>query len=299
MNRLATAALASIFAFLVPLSATDGQEPSKVETYRLQLEADRERLYAMSREERHAYIRQYFEAPATREERRAAKAALELFRSEGEPPEDSSRQPLAGARDLEKPTRGSVATKVAGTSIQYDTGTVFGIAGVASQMLGNRFDSAVDSIGMCCVPVETTGTVTMATFDMINTFFGSAVFSIYSNIMGTAADQVTSMALPGIMTGLNTLTIGGMGTANVYMNGTFLAGIWQFDPTMTGLAIDTGSTGGQGFHGISLNDGAMGSMLTTVTTGGMGVNAIFRVQGNVVTPVELMDFTLEEGRDDE
>ncbi|MEM8962310.1 MAG: hypothetical protein AAGD38_12575, partial [Acidobacteriota bacterium] len=88
----------------------------------------------------------------------------------------------------------------------------------------------------------------------------------------------------------NTLNVStGMGTDNVYMNGTFLAGIWQFNSN-TALAADSGTTGSQGFHGISLNDGAMGSMLTTI----MSRNMIFRVSGNVSTPVELMDFTIEQ-----
>ena len=51
-------------------------------------------------------------------------------------------------------------------------------------------------------------------------------------------------------------------------------------------------------HGsASLNDGAVGTGLTTVTTGGMGVNAIFRVSGDVLqenVPVELIDFTIDK-----
>ena len=183
--------------------------------------------------------------------------------------------------------------KIAGTSIQYDTGTVFGGAGVSSQMLGNRFDSALNAAGtMCCFPVESSGSITMITFNMINTQFSSVVFSIYSNIMGTTAPQVTSMGIGGVATGLNTITLG-TATVNSWANGSFLAGIWQFDPTMTGLAIDSNSTGGQGFHAISLNDAAVGNGLTTVTAGGMGANAIFRVKGNVATPVELLNFTIE------
>ena len=192
----------------------------------------------------------------------------------------------------------SPAVRAPGTSITYDTGTVFGTAGINSQMVGNRFDSALNSAGtMCCTPVETSGSITMITFDMVNTFFSSAVWSLYSNISGTMANQVTSMAISGIGTGINTISIMSPTTANAYMNGTFLAGIWQFDPTMTALAVDTGSTGGQGFHAISLNDGAAGTMLTTVTSGGMGLNAIFRVAGNVLpetVPVELIDFTIEK-----
>lgn len=179
--------------------------------------------------------------------------------------------------------------RIPGTSIQYDSGNVSGTGGVASQMIGNRFDSALNPPGtMCCFPVEATGTITMATFNMVNTFFNSVVFSLYSNVMGTTAVQVTSMAFAGRNTGLNTLTFG-TGTMGAYANGSFLAGIWQFDPTMTGLALDTGTTGGQGFHGVSNNDGAMATMITDLTMN----NAVFRIQGNVATPVELIDFTIE------
>ncbi len=233
----------------------------------------------------------------TREERRAAMQAYKTAR------EDEARR--AGAvpsskksvTKLETPRKvvEKAGVRLPGSNITYDTGTVFGGAGVASQMLGNRFDSALNPAGTsCCFPVETSGSITMITFDMVATFFGSAVWSLYSDIMGNTAVQVTSMARPGIMTGLNTLSVMSPTTANAYMNGTFLAGIWQFSPAMTGLAIDTGSTGGQGFHGISLNDGAVGTGLTTVTTGGMGVNAVFRVSGDVATPVELMSFEIED-----
>jgi len=189
------------------------------------------------------------------------------------------------------------SVRVPGTNITYDTGTVVNTGGVASQMIGNRFDTALDTSGVCCSPVETSGTVTMATFYMVNTFFSSAVFSLYSNVVGTAANQVTSMGRGGLMTGLNTITVNSPTTANQYANGSVLGGIWQFDPTMTALGLDTGTTGGQGFHAISLNDGAMGSMLTTVTSGGMGINAIFRMSGNLSSasvPVELIDFTIED-----
>ncbi|MCG8459405.1 MAG: hypothetical protein MI919_24270, partial [Holophagales bacterium] len=238
------------------------------ETLRQRLEADRAELFAMSPEERHAYMRQFFDHP-DRETRRAFKSALEQVRQEWNVPGYTG-----GVTTVEGPSRAEAAVKVAGSNITYDSGTVFGFGGIASQMVGNRFDSALNTAGTAIQPVETTGSITMITFNMVNTFFGSVVWSLYSNVMGTTAPQVTSMARPGIMTGLNTLAVMSPTTANAYANGTFLAGIWQFDPTMTGLALDTGTTGGQGFHGISLNDGAMGSMLATVTTGGMGVNAI-------------------------
>jgi len=263
-------------------------EPSLKESIRLKLEADRESIYSMSRSERHAYISALLQAP-TREERRAAKYALQQVRGEWGIT-DQGDKPVRRST-----TRGETAALVGGTSITYDTGTVTGTAGVDMQMLGNRFDSALNPAGTaCCFPVETTGSITMVTFDLVNTFFSAGIVSIYSNVMGTTAVQVTSRSKT-VGTGLNTLTIGSGTTANAYMNGTFLAGIWQGTLGSTALAVDTGTVGGQGFHAISLNDGTtgIGSMLTTVTSGGMGLYAVFRVQGDVATPVELMGFTIE------
>ena len=286
--------VALLLAVLVGMPAeaqqAENQSPAELqETLRQQLDADRAKLFAMSPEERHDYMRQYF-GHSDRETRRAFKAALEQVRQEWDVPGYTGGPKV----EVDEPSRAKAAAKVAGSSIQYDTGTVFGGGGTSSQMLGNRFDNALNTTGTAVAAVETSGSITMITFNMINTFFGSVVWSLYSNVMGGTAVQVTSMARPGVMTGFNTLSVMSPTTVNAYMNGTFLAGIWQFDPAMTGLALDTGTTGSQGFHGISLNDGAMGSMLTTVTTGGMGVNAIFRVSGDVATPVELMDFTIEK-----
>ncbi len=244
----------------------------------------------MNGDERRDYRKQVF-ANKSPEQSRAYSRAFKQVRpmlasylgyANGELPSDTTAKTSASSHE-------KGAHRVPGTSIQYDSGNVTGTSGVASQMVGNRFDSALNPPGtMCCFPVESTGTITMATFNMVNTQFNSAVYSLYTNIMGTTAQQVTSMGMPGIMTGLNTLTFGTMTMGN-YANGAFLAGIWQFNIGNTALGVDTGTTGGQGFHGISLNDGAMASMLTDL----MSLNAVFRVQGNVATPVELINFTVE------
>ena len=202
----------------------------------------------MTREERRAYMQDY----KRRRAEEAREAGIQL---------PTGRQTISLPTPQQVPQK--AVAKVAGTNITYDTGTVVGTTGIASQMVGNRFDTALNvNTGMCCAPVEMSGSITMITFNMVNTFFSSAVWSLYSNISGTMAAQVTSMGR-GIMTGLNTLNVMSPTTANTYMNGAFLAGIWQFDPTMTGLGVDSGTTGGQGFHAISLNDGMVGSMLTT------------------------------------
>ncbi|MEL7060572.1 MAG: hypothetical protein AAGN46_11145 [Acidobacteriota bacterium] len=259
-------------------AAGDASTPTQEEIFG-HLRLDHDALAAMSREERREAMRAYKAA----REQAALAAGLEL-ETEG------------SFRRLDTPRRTATPTGLRAIgNITYDTGTVFGTAGLNSQMLGNRFDSALNTAGTaCCFPVPTSGNITMITFDMVNTFFGTAIFSLYTNISGTMANQVTSMARTGVVTGLNTLSVNSATTANAYMNGTFLAGIWQFNTTMTALGVDTGTNAGQGFHAISLNDMAIGSMLTDVTTGGGGgLNAVFRVTGDVLTPVELMNFTID------
>ncbi|MEM1179392.1 MAG: hypothetical protein AAGM22_13665 [Acidobacteriota bacterium] len=275
-------------AFIAPVlfaqpADSDGAYPEAVESALRAVYEQRpsaEDMAAMSRDERRAAM------GAWKAAMEAEAARLGLDRS------GPKVRPLATPRSVEERE-----IQIPGTNITYDTGNVFGTAGIASQALGNQFDTARSPANACCFPVETTGSITMITFDMVNTFFGSIVFSLYSDVVGTGAVQVTSMGRPGVTPGLNTLTVSPANTANTYMNGSFIAGVWQFDPTMTAIAVDTGSTGGQGFHAVSLNDNAMnmtGSMFAPVqTTGGMGLNVIFRASGNIATPVELMEFTIE------
>jgi hypothetical protein len=280
MKKTMILLLATLLVTAGLVSAQDEERPARYKG-REHIKIDHEAMKSMSREEKRAYMQAYKKARAEE----AEQAGIV-------PPKTGQFQRLETPRKVEAPR--AVPYKQLG-NITYDTGTASGTAGIASQMLGNRFDTALNPPGtMCCFPVETTGSVTMITFDMVNTFFSSAVWSLYSNVMGTTAMRITSMGT-GVMTGLNTLSVMSPTTANAYSNGPFLAGIFQFMPASTGLAVDTGTIGTQGFHAVSINDGTTGSMLTTVNTGGGGgLNAIFRVTGDAPTPVELMDFKIEE-----
>ena len=281
MAKILGRLLTTMAAFLLATSGI-AQVPDRYEG-REHIKIDREAMKSMTREERRGAMQAY----------KAARAA-EAQRAGVEIPAGRQMARLETPRRVAESAVQRNDKAVAFGTIQYDSGMVTGTAGAASQMLGNRFDSALNTAGTaCCFPVPTSGSVTMITFEMVNTFFSSAVFSLYSNITGTMAAQVTSMGRP-IGPGLNTLSVMSPTTMNAYQNGTFLAGIWQFDLMSTALGVDTGSNAGQGFHAISLNDGAAGSLLTTVTSAGMGLNAVFRVSGNVVTPVELMSFTIED-----
>lgn len=237
---------------------------------------DREALRAMDRSERRAAVQAY----------RAARLA-EIVAARGDDFGPAGYRPLAEPRPVGEPRK--PAAKVAGTSIQYDSGTVTGTfnAGAPSRAVGNRYDTASGA------PVENSGTITMMTFEMVQTFGSSAVLSLYSDIMGTTANPVTSVSVVA-GTGLNTHTLNPTMTDNQYANGTFLAAVFQFVVTSTAVGIDTGTFMGQGFHGVHLNDNTVmgdpgGNDLQTMGNR----NVVLRVSGNVVTPVELMDFEVE------
>ncbi|WP_395376203.1 hypothetical protein [Marinicella sp. W31] len=301
MNRRTKSSAQGIAAvFLLSCVFSVGLAQESLSSLQQQVLDDYKAMNTMTSEQRRAYRNNKFSGM----DKASQKAYLKAYKSvRGLIPEYIGYQakPNTNTTANKKTAANSKARRIPGTSIQYDTGVnVVSGLGQSSQMMANRYDSALNPAGtMCCVPVETSGTVTMATFSFAGTFFSSAVFSIYSNIMGTTANQVTSMGVM-VNTGLNTLSIGGNGTANAYQNGTFLAGFWQFNPAQTAVAIDAGTTGGQGFHAITANDGAMASMITTLTNGGAGLNVILRLGGNLVSdpvPVELIDFTIEKGDD--
>ena len=228
-------------------------------------------LKGMSPQERRVALRRYRDS--IRESKRGIKVT-------------SDRQFIR----LDPPRRyGRRGERIPGSNIAYDSGAVVGMAGADGNMLGNRFNSALNPAGtMCCFPVEASGSITMITFDMVNTFSNLAIWSLFTDIMGTTAMNAGTATVP-VNTGLNTVN-----TTRAYANGSFVAGIWQSTLTDTALGVDTMSTGGQGFHAVSISTDSSGS-LTDVTTGmGGGLNAVFRVSGNVATPVELMSFSIED-----
>ncbi|MEM6795199.1 MAG: hypothetical protein AAF725_14565, partial [Acidobacteriota bacterium] len=137
-------------------------------------------LKSMAKEERRAY-------------RRFGREASALTQPD---PLADGYQALAAARPVAAEAR--PATKVAGTSIQYDSGTVTGTftAQALGRFVGNRYQSALNPAGTALVPVEQSGTITMLTFDMVRTFMDTVTWSLYDNITGTSARQVESVIIP-------------------------------------------------------------------------------------------------------
>ncbi|MEM7584651.1 MAG: hypothetical protein AAF560_14775 [Acidobacteriota bacterium] len=234
---------------------------------------DPEALRSMSKEERRAAVLK----------RRAEWDAAARARGIEQGP--AGYKPLA--EPIALPKR---ATRVPGTSIQYDSGVVTGFITLAdsSRAAINRFDSALNASGTDIEPVQASGSLTMITFHLLRTSFNLAAWSLYSNAMGTTANFLTDVTV-AVDTGLNTINVGDFGTTNnTYMGSSFLAGVFQLNTMYTRLGVDTNSTAGQGFHAYSIND-VVGTLLNPLGDN----NFVFRVGGNVAAPVELMSFEIE------
>ncbi len=180
----------------------------------------------------------------------------------------------------------------AGRQVQPETEKILGQAKYHSGALGtccqnsfcvgNRFDTANG------FPMMRSGSITMATFDMISVGGGGAFLSLFDQLNTGAgtANFVDSVVKTGLVTGLNTVTLPGGGTINTYVGRTFLMGVWQFDTDVP--AVATGTLFGQGYHGMSIND-ILGTGYTSLGT----LNAAFSIFSDVLTPVELLNFEVD------
>ncbi len=165
-------------------------------------------------------------------------------------------------------------------SITYHSGAL-GTCCLNSQCVGNQFDSALDTSGTVIAPVMMSGTITMATYDMISVGGTGAFLSVFDQQNATTANLITSALQSGVVAGLNTATV----SLN-YVGSSFLMGIWQFNTDVP--AVATGTVGGQGFHGMSIND-----VVATAFTTLPGTNAAMTAGGNILTPVELLNFEVD------
>ncbi len=224
-------------------------------------EWDAEAVKSMSREERLAYQQAY-------------KAELEgLAREQGWVPGEKRAFESAG-RQARPPH------KALGW-ITYHSG-LLGTCCQPGFSLGNQFDSALNPAGTAISPVMMSGSITMAAFVMVAVGGGDVFISFFHNQSGTMADPITSIIVP-VVSGSTTVTFG---TPIDYSGSSFLAAIWQGGGDQ--LAVANGTVGAQGFHGMSINDIA-GTGFTTLAT----LNAAISVGGNVLTPVELLNFEVE------
>ncbi len=195
---------------------------------------------------------------------------------------DSNQTPIDWSRPkvnkLDTPIRTQGGNRAFGT-IQYDTGTVTGTPNIGSVTWGNQFNTADGN------PVTANGSVTQVQFYMAGAD-GFAFVSMYGPVGGgTTASVIVSSNL-AVVTGFNTLPFN-FG----YTGPSFLLGVWADGSPITDMVgVDSaGTVGGQGFHGMVIND-IVGTGFQTLPSS----NVIMRPTGNLVVPVELMSFSVDE-----
>lgn len=176
-----------------------------------------------------------------------------------------------------KPRRVTSPKRVVGT-IQYDDGTVTGQASdPSSNTHGNQFNSADGN------PVMSNGSVTQLDFYMVSVAGAAAFVSVYGPVNGTTAASLTSVNAPAVAGQFNNFVFA---APVAYVGNSFLAGVWFFGTDVVGFGGGTNNS--QGFHGMVIND-VTGTGFATVPN----VNYLVRPSGNILTPVELINFEIE------
>ena len=171
-------------------------------------------------------------------------------------------------------------------TIKYDNDTPMTIFG-GGAIIGNRFDTAVGD------PIATSGTISTVVGVVQpgpSQTTSSAGFVIEGpQTVGGGAFAIFSTFTGGLTASTETVTYSGLGVN--YTGSSFFVLFGDFassyDP-----AFSTGSTQGQGHHGVVGYTGMMGPNITGTFDFGGSKNALVRVTGNVL-PVELMSFDVE------
>lgn len=203
----------------------------------------------------------------------AATADAQSSRKRAENPTEADRVGRDGAptRRLPSPVFAGGARSLAPGTIQYDDGTANALPTASSFCYGNQFNTAVGN------PLTASGTITNLSFFVTGTGTDNVFVSAFDQLAGTAANFLGSFSVPANAGGFNTAAL------NIpYVGNTFLAGVWYIGGDT--VALGTGTTAGQGIHGMLIND--------IVATGfsALSVNTLIRARGNVVIPVELTAF---------
>jgi hypothetical protein len=186
-----------------------------------------------------------------------------------------------GAKAHAKAVRAKDAPHVVGT-VTYDTGAANAGGWPGPQNnVGNRFDSAAGG------PLLMTGQVSMVTFFPVQAGGTGFVTLFGPPNGGGSASNLGSIQVSGPIA--NTFNIVNVG--NIAVGPDFLAGAWQLLPGTLVNGMDNMSVGGQGFHAFGCNTNFPGACTGFVTVPGQ--NALVRSTGNILVPVELMNFQVQ------
>lgn len=173
--------------------------------------------------------------------------------------------------------RASDAPHVVGT-VTYDTGTNnAGFSSGAGTNVGNHFNSALGG------PLLMTGNVASLSIFPAGTGGYVTVFGP-PNTMGTAANLGSFQFLGAAPAAFNVVALPG-----IPVGPDFLAGLWQ-NGSQVAVGMDNMTANGQGFHAFNLNTNFPGA--GTGFTPIPSRNALVRAIGNILVPVELMNFQI-------
>jgi len=174
------------------------------------------------------------------------------------------------------------APQVVGT-VQYDTGVNVGFhPDVGQREVGNRFNSNMGG------PLLMTGMVSMATLFPQNG--GLQSLSIFGPPNGNTAMILMFFAANLVAAQFNTVAMAPAVTVGPDFLGTFI-GFYGGTPAGL-LGMDDMTNAGQvGFHAISGTYTGGGTLSNIAVVPNR--NAMFRATGDILVPVELMDFKLQ------
>jgi len=243
-----------------------------------QLAARVEALSAMPAEQRQAELRQL-----SPEERRGLWFQLKRMQAD----KRGIKAPVRGSGMKAQPRSGKAKppNKAVG-SIVYDDG-VIGTSFGGGAIIGNRFNTASGNALLASGTISTVVGV-MVPGPLISS--SSAGFVIEGpQTVGGGAFAIFSSFTAGLTAATETVVFTGIG-AN-YTGSSFFVLFGDFASVYV-PAFGTGSTMGQGFHGVVGYTGGMGPDITNTFDFGGTRNGLVRVTGNVL-PVELMSFEVE------
>lgn len=278
------ACLIAILALGLPIlqaqeSAPQGEEGQEMVQARVQ------ELSALSPAERRAELKKM-----TAEERREVWFELKKQQAvaNGQTPPARGTgfeaRPFTGPAGTGNGQGGDGPSRLVG-AIQYDDGVITTSFG-GGAIVGNRFDTALGN------PILASGTISTVVGVVVpGPAFttNSAGFVIEGpQTVGGGAMAIFSTFTPATGT-VDTVTFAGLGVN--YTGSSFMVLFGDFANSFI-PAFGTGTTNGQGHHGIVGFTGGMGPNITAVSDLGGTLNGLIRVTGNVL-PVELLSFDVD------
>ena len=169
-------------------------------------------------------------------------------------------------------------------TVQYDPGapadSFIGQLG-ASNSVGNRFSSRNGN------PLSP-GSISFISVYVDLNVGGGGLFAFWGPPAGTGASYIAGAALSGLVNNtFNGFAVGPVPVGSDFMGALYLN---TGQPSRGQIGMRSATTNGQGFHAmqISFNGGAGANYASIADS-----NAMARVTGSVIVPVELMEFDVE------